>query len=181
MIVDWKKEIAVAWYVQNETAKLDVKKLWQYHMPNVAATEEDLRKTENLLGFSIDPMYRRFLGFANGWRCFYQHVDLFGTNELSGGEVKLRAESMLDYIETESFVASGIARSDVMPIAYSAFQADVFVQLKQNRRSSGIVIWFAGHEIERFANFDDFFLATVDYNRVRLERFRLDRIESQQT
>jgi hypothetical protein len=35
----------------------------------------------------------------------------------------------------------------------------------------GVVIWFAGYEIERFANFDEYFLAMMDYNRRELRRF----------
>jgi hypothetical protein len=33
----------------------------------------------------------------------------------------------------------------------------------------GVVIWFAGEEIDRFFDFDEFFLAMVEYNRRELE------------
>ncbi|MFL2443764.1 SMI1/KNR4 family protein, partial [Bacillus thuringiensis serovar israelensis] len=29
----------------------------------------------------------------------------------------------------------------------------------------GEIIWFAGEEIDRFENFDEYFLAMIDYNR----------------
>jgi hypothetical protein len=32
------------------------------------------------------------------------------------------------------------------------------------------VVWFAGYEIHRFASFDDYFAAMVDYNRNEIAR-----------
>lgn len=172
MISDWRKEIAIAWYVQNETAKLDKKRLWNYLLPKVAATEQDLAATEGVLGFALDPRYRAFLSYANGWRCFYQDVDIFGTAELRGGYPMRDACSILDEIDSEVFAKSKLVRSDLFPIGFSGKQSDVFVLLKPGRANSGAIVWLAGYEIERFPQFDEFFLAMVDYNRIRFEGFR---------
>jgi hypothetical protein len=71
MINDWKTEIAVAWKVLQAVQDADREGLWSYHLPRVAASEQELRDTERILGFGIDPMYRAFLTYANGWPDFH--------------------------------------------------------------------------------------------------------------
>src|SRR5438045_3201184 len=119
MISDWKKEIAVAWYVQNETAKLDKNGLWEYFLPKVAATEQELAESERALGFALDPRYREFLSYANGWQCFFQRVDLFGTAELLGGGATHAACSALEDVDLEVLRNRKLPRSDLLPIGFS--------------------------------------------------------------
>ena len=171
MITDWKKEIVVAGLVQEETAKLDIQKQWDYYLPNVAATERDLLRTETILEHPLDPRYREFLKYANGWRCFYQRVDLFGTEDLGNGVSMQMAYLLLDAIAAESLGNSRLARADLLPIAVSSTDVDLFVMTHPASSDPGIVIWFAGYEVQRFVRFDDFFLAMVDYNRLRYQRF----------
>ena len=92
MVADWKTEIAIAWKVLEAVRDADRKHLWSYHLPRVAATEQELRDVEKALGFRIDPLYRAFLGYANGWPDFHHCDDLFGTGELRGGELMEHAE-----------------------------------------------------------------------------------------
>ncbi|MCX5653816.1 MAG: SMI1/KNR4 family protein [Planctomycetota bacterium] len=180
MITDWKKEIAVAWYVQNETAKLDIQGLWDYHLPRVAATERELTAVEAVIGHSLDPRYREFLSYANGWECFYQRVDLFGTRELCGGRLMNAAYMMLDEIEPQAFREGPLAKSELFPIAVSSVDIDMFVITRPGgAHRPGVVIWLAGQEIDRFPTFDEFFLAMVDYNRLRYERLRRESGESE--
>ena len=168
MISDWKKEIAIAWHVQDETAKLDKHQLWEYFLPKVAASEQELAETESVLGYAIDPRYREFLSYANGWRCFLQRVDLFGTAELRGGRAMRDACSALENIDSEVLAKSTLVRSDLLPIGFSGEQGDLFVLLKPSSTKPGTIAWFAGYEIERYPIFDGFFLAMVDYNRLEI-------------
>jgi hypothetical protein len=172
MISDWKKDIAIAWCVQNETAKLDKDNLWEYYLPKLAATEKALAETEAVLGYNLDPRYREFLSYANGWRCFLQRIDLFGTTELRGGCPMPEACLALDEIDSELLAKSKLVWSDLLPIGFSSEQSDVFALLKPSSANPGTIVWFAGYEIERFPRFDDFFSAMVDYNRLRFERLR---------
>ena len=130
MIADWKKEIAAAWHVKDETAKLDVQNLWEYHLPRVAATERELAEVEAVIGHRLDARYREFLSFANGWKCFYQMVDLFGTAELSGGGLMDAAQEILVEILPESFKQGPIAKSELLPIAVSQTDRDMFVMTR---------------------------------------------------
>jgi hypothetical protein len=170
MKIDWKTELAVAWRVLQAIQGTDRQGLWSYHLPRVAATEAELLATETRLGFELDSMYRAFLGYANGWPDFYHCVDLLGTNELRGGELMANAKEMLSAIDEVVWHQNRIRLVDLLPIAVSKTDMDVFAIVTPSRDFAGEVIWFAGAVIERFENFDEFFLAMVDYNRVQLAR-----------
>lgn len=172
MVTDWKKEIAVAWYVQEQTAMLDQDNCWEYFPPRVGATEADLVLAEATIGHRLDEHYREFLRFANGWQCFYQRVNLFGTEELCGGAQMATACLLLEAIEPEILDKSNFKKSELLPIAASSTDRDLFVIARPESAVAGTVVWLAGYEIEQFPTFDEFFLAIVDYNRIRYERFR---------
>lgn len=52
------------------------------YISEVVETKDQIKSVEDKLGYTLDTSYRNFLRFANGWKAFYQTVDLFGTNEL---------------------------------------------------------------------------------------------------
>ena len=175
MIQDWKQQIAVAWLVRQEMMGVDTQKLWPYHLPEVAAADEQLLEAEQHLGHSIDPRYKAFLKCANGWPAFYQAVDLFGTDDLIYGSRKENGEFILSLLDEAVVKKSGIKREDLLPIAATNLDRDLFVITRPTSNSPGIVIWFAGEEIDRFPNFDEFFLAMVEYNRIAVKRFKEQR------
>jgi hypothetical protein len=45
----------------------------------------------------------------------------------------------------------------------------LFVISRPQSHNPGVVIWFAGDEIDRFPNFEEFFLAMAGFNRAELE------------
>ncbi len=170
MVNDWKTEIAVAWKVLQAVQAADRERLWSYHLPRVAASEQELHDAERILGFGIDPMYRVFLAYANGWPDFHHSADLFGTNELRGGQLMGRANEMLSAIDEAVWKGNQVSPSDVLPLAVSKHSIDVFAIVRPSCGSSGQVIWFAGEVVEHFVDFDEFFLAMVDYNRLEIRR-----------
>ncbi|MGM9922215.1 MAG: SMI1/KNR4 family protein [Bhargavaea sp.] len=161
----WKDHIAVMHLVKQELVKRDKDKLWPHHLPEVGATEEQLQAAEMALGFSLDSQYREFLLYADGWKGFIQTVDLFGSGQLTGSGVLDDAMALLDSVEPDVLECSGVAKEHLLPIAASSFDKDLFVIALQGSPAPGTVIWFAGEEIDRFQNFEDFFLAMIDYNR----------------
>lgn len=167
---DWPKELVVLVEVKEVLAQLDKEKLWPYHLPQVGASEEEVAACEGRLGFQLDHKYRTFLKYANGWRGFYQTVDLFGTAELSGSEHMKRAWLMVSAVRSV-LEQGGVRLADVLPIATTMVDKDVFVITTARSPMPGIVIWIAGEEIDRFPHFDEFYLAMVDYNRNEVDRF----------
>jgi|SRR6185312_537968 len=117
----------------------------------------------------LDRQYATFLRHANGWRAFYQTVDLFGTGELSGGSLMTYACDLLRYVEPEVLVTADLQRADLLPIAATRQDKDLFVLVKPGAKQSGSVVWFAGTEIQRFDGFEEYFLVMVDYNRSQIE------------
>jgi hypothetical protein len=174
MIEDWKKEIAIMVIVKQELMKFDITNLWPHHLPEVAANEEQILLVENGLGQRLDDNYRDFLKYANGWKGFLQTIDLFGTKELFNSPMMDYANRVLNVIDDNVLEASGFKRDELLPIAATSSDRDLFVISSSQSSCPGIVIWFAGEEIDRFTNFDEFFLAMVDYNREEIDNLKAD-------
>jgi hypothetical protein len=169
MIKDFSVAIGAAWKIRQQMMERDHRKLWSYHLPELAATDEQIVEAEQHLGFAIDARYKTFLRCANGWPAFYQSVDLFGTSDLIGGSRKDNAEMILSFLSDDTFERSRLKRSTVFPIAATGVDRDIFVMTSPSSSCPGAVIWFAGDEIDRFETFDDYFLAMMEYNRRELE------------
>jgi hypothetical protein len=149
--------------------ELDKRKIWPYHLPELAATNEQITKAEQHLGHLLDPRYKAFLKCANGWPAFYQSVDLFGVEDLNGGIKHECGEFQLGHLNDTVLDKSRIKRQELLPIGATSYDRDLFVITRPNAQMPGVVIWFAGEEIDRFFDFDEFFLAMVEYNRRELE------------
>ncbi|NMC56791.1 MAG: SMI1/KNR4 family protein [Eubacteriaceae bacterium] len=165
----WRDNIVVMIYVKQEIMKLDVNKIWPHHFPEVAATEKEINKAESYLGFKLDSYYREFLKAANGWKGFYQTVDLFGTNEFCGMPIMEHATSMLSAVEDNVIKSIGFSREELIPIAATDLDKDLFVMSRPSSHEPGVVIWLAGEEVERYKNFEEYFLAMIDYNRLMIK------------
>ncbi len=160
MSIDWKLEISKLVYVKQVIADLDKQKLWPHHLPRVAASNEDVARLENKIQRKVPSEYLEFLKFANGWPGFYQHVDLFGTDDYFNEDLMAYADEIF-----EQTPFGNDRTEDLLVIATTRHDIDLFCL----NLDSGEVLWFAGEEIERFENFDEFFLAMEDYNREEIE------------
>lgn len=169
---EWKTQIAKLAYVKQQLAEVDTQKLWPWHLPNIAATKQEITDCERYLGFKIDSQYADFLMHANGWHGFIQATDLFGTTDLAGGERMRKAVEILSYLEENVIKQAGVERDEVLPIALSPLDLDLFVITKPSTTQPGTVIWFAGYEIQRFADFQNFFLAMIDYNLLAIKELK---------
>jgi hypothetical protein len=168
----WTEEIAKLVYIKQVLADLDLKKLWPHHLPSVAATPAQIDAAEKALGYPLDSKYMQFLLHANGWRGFYQTVDLFGTDDLLGSARMGQAHELLHAIDDRAIAASGHRRSELQPIAATSVDRDIFFMTSSQGNNPGEVLWFAGELIDRFPNFEEFFLAMMDYNRAEVARFQ---------
>jgi hypothetical protein len=173
--VDWRKEIAILAFVKSAVSKLDTENLWRHHLPRVAASPEQLQSVEIALGHALDPMYAEFLRHANGWPAFYQNVDLFGTEELHGGGMMKRAAELLSATALVALDQSRVRAHELLPIAVSTTDLDLFAIMRPNSSAPGTIIWFAGTEIDRFSTFHEYFLAMADYNRLDYRNLQKDK------
>jgi hypothetical protein len=166
----WPDEIAKLALIKQRLADADKKCLWPYHLPSLAASRDMLNEAESVLRLDLDLRYATFLLYANGWKGFYQSVDLFGTNDLAGSDDMTAALKLAHAIEENVLITAGVAISQILPIAWTRHDLDLFALTLPGSSNPGEVLWFAGGLIERFANFDEYYLAMVDYNRAELAR-----------
>jgi hypothetical protein len=176
VITDFSTAIAQACVVKQQTMELDKRKIWPYHLPQPAVTDEQILRAEQYLGHPIDARHKVFLKCANGWPAFYQTVDLFGTTDLIGGPRNECGEFLLSCLDQSVLKRSGLARCELLPLAATKSDRDLFVITRPNSSSPGMVIWFAGEEIDRFVNFDEYFLAMCEYNSNELQNFQQETI-----
>ena len=169
-MIDWKREIAIAYLVKQRVADVDSNHIWEFHLPEEAATEEAIVAVENSLGFKLDPEHRAFLRHADGWKGFMQDNDVFGVADLVAGPRYQEAIELLQSLEDLKPIC-GFEQNELLPFASSSTNIDLFVITKPNSQSPGIVLWFAGQVIDRFLSFSEWFLAMVDYNRREFQRF----------
>lgn len=151
--------------IKSEVAKVDREKLWPYALPRAAAAPAQIAAAEAELGLALDPQYREFLSYADGWPAFFHRIDLFGTSELCGNERMQHAREMLTYLEPNVLQTARVQRADLLPIAATTRDLDLFVMTRSADNRPAPVIWFAAYEIQRFDSFQEYFLAMQDYNR----------------
>lgn len=168
MTYDWRPRIVEMVYIKQAVADADKAGLWEHRLPGVAASEEEVQDAERALGFTLDARYRDFLRFANGWPAFYHDVNLFGTRELVSG----MGRQELSYIEAEALAQAGVDAAGLLPIAVSQNDLDLFVLGMPSAPNAGEVLWFAGGLIDRFPDFEEYFLAMADYNRLQVDRLK---------
>ncbi len=160
--VNWKKEIAVAYLVREKVKEADTKGVFKYHLPALAATESDLLEAEKKIGERLSEPYREFLKCANGWRSVLQNIDLFGSENFEF------AEELLDTLNDVRLVVE-CSRNELLPIGVSRLDGDVIAMSRSCSSKSGKVFWLAGQLVDEFPNFQEFFLAMVDYNRANVQ------------
>ena len=168
MSTNWKNEIVKLASLKEKLNSVDKECLWPWHLPEVGANEEELLSLEKALNHRIDIKYRTFLTYANGWQGFFHDIDLFGTGSFCDHHIYRRAIRLLNSLDLDSLRANSLKKDDLLPIAVSLYDIDLIVLLK-NSSSDSPVIWFAGGEVERFSDFEQFFLAMIEFTYEDIE------------
>jgi SMI1-KNR4 cell-wall len=165
MTIDWKREIVNMAIVKQHLHEVDKMRLWDWHLPEVAATVEQIKDLEGYLGYDIDNQFKSFLVCANGWKSMYHDVDIFGTtNYLRECPLYKKFGYLLEVV-IESCPGENIVSSELLPIAVSNDDIDIFAINNIYSASPGVVTWFAGYKIDTFPSFEEFFLSMIEYNR----------------
>lgn len=169
----WNLEIESMINIMSDLKKADIDEIYEYNLPESPATQKQIEEVEDYLGYKLDKEYKSFLKHADGWKGFKQTIDLFGTKELLHikeiDSVNVAFDTLLEEGVLES---SGFSKSELLPIAVAQYDSDLFLMTNANSNIPGMIIWFAGYEVERYENFQRFFSAMIEYNRARVERFK---------
>lgn len=169
-IGDWKQALDELVRLHQHIRDLDHDSIWANEMPRSPATPEDILRVEQALRCELDPRFKAFLLHANGWRAFYQWVDLFGTEELLGERMKAGARRLLELDKAGLLRQTGLDIAKLLPIGITqrgqgAEVPDLFLQVREGGPDKGAVLWLSDEEVDRFPSFDAFYLAMLDYNR----------------
>lgn len=172
VIEDWRPPIVEMVMVKRDLAEWDPKGIFPNRLPEVAATEEQIRGVERALGVTLDAEHRGFLGFADGWTCFHQNITLFGTRELVGGPLHDAALEAFEYAP-EALDELGRSAEALLPIAASLEQADVFVMPIDDGVVGRQVHWLAeGEVIDSFDSFGQYFVSMIEYTKRRISKMQ---------
>lgn len=163
----WKERLVKLLMIRDELYKADKERLWKYYYPEVAAEMNEILLAQKRLKVKLSQDYIDFLLCANGWKCFYQLVDLFGTKDFETENMS-RAKAFLN-IELEYNKSLKNIKDYLFPIAVSQTDKDLFVMLLTEGSDYGQIIWFAGGENDRFSSFSDFFESMIEYNKEELK------------
>ena len=166
--MDWRLDIVTAVAVHQACMRVDVDELWEYSLPELRASEQEIADAEKRLGFRLPEQYRSFLHYTNGWQYFYQDVNIFGTGELLAGELHDEAEELLE-VAKEVLPPLEYDLDCFFPIAASMTQIDLFVIGKVGSPWEGQVIWIAGDIIDEYESFLEYFRSMVAYNKLGAE------------
>ena len=171
--MDWKKEISRLVLIKQELHQYDPHSLWPWHIPGTAANSTDIINVESKLGFKLPTEYAKMFEYINGWTGFFQTVDLFSLDDLLGSDLMKYAHTILMTLEQEGILhESGISLDDIFPIAATKLDLDIFVITKHDINTPGMVIWYAGQEIDRFTNLNEYFLSMIEYHEIGLKEIK---------
>lgn len=147
----------------------EVKPLYPFTIPHVAATEEQLASAEARLGHALDPVHRAFLSYGNGWPDFYIDSDLLGTEDLGQGPIWERLQNDLDafYASLEGPYHNVPPRDQIYPISFNPEEPSIFA-IWTNGPASGNgghpVAWLPWADTDPYDDFFEFFAVTYqDY------------------
>ncbi|MBV9139728.1 MAG: hypothetical protein JO115_02200 [Pseudonocardiales bacterium] len=144
--------------------------------PHVGANPEQLVRAEQRLRHPLDPVYWEFLTYANGWPDYFQDVRLLGTEELGRGQLWDRGQQLLNtYFEDGPASPPDFPpRTDLELIAVGTETIDIHVLWITGPVTDGghPILWLAGEEIDRWANFHEYFRSIYAYLERALERAR---------
>lgn len=163
----WKERLVRMLIVRNELYEADKEGLWEYHYPEVAASMSEISLIQQKLKVEFSEDYINFLLCANGWKCFYQLVDLFGTKDFETEAIEYSNKMLEAELNNDESLSS--IRDSLLPIAVSRTDKDLFVMVLKEGDEYGQIIWLAGGTVECFASFTDFFESMIEYNKEELE------------
>lgn len=163
----WMVRIVRMLKVRNEMYLADKEQLWDYYYPELAAQPEDILSLQKKLNVTLSQDYIDFLLRADGWKCFYHDVDLFGTKDFD--TESMTYASLLLSVELEYHDSLRQMKDQLLPIAVSRTDKDLFVMVLTEGKDFGQIVWLAGGEIDRFSSFIEFFDSMMEYNQLELE------------
>lgn len=145
--------------------------LWPYYYPELAATQQEVERAESALGMAVPSFYRDFLLYANGWRGFFQTLDLLSTSQLIEGKHKHAFNQVVRSLDGEQWAAMGLNPIELIPLGVSLEDKDMLIGDVSANDNEPPVIWFAGEIVDRWPNFIECFKSMISYTEREIRHF----------
>ena len=164
----WPDLIGLLVLVKQEIAEREPGGPYVYALPRVSASPAALDAAAARDG-ELDPEYREFLSFADGWPEFSLSTQLMGTSDLLGAVY----DTAQDYLDTTlAYADLGLDAAQLLPVAVASEDKDVIVVGRPGTPLAGQVVWLAGEEVDRYPSFRAWFTDTLEHHRRMLDRVR---------
>lgn len=133
----WPDLIGLFILLKQEIAEWEPSGSYTYHVSHAGASPAELVALEEQVGSRLDPEYREFLGFANGWPDFSLSVQLMGTGDFTG-PLKAMADEYLSVMLP--YQGEDLKDAPLLPTAVAARDKDVFVVGRPGSPLAGQVV-----------------------------------------
>ncbi|GAB2829231.1 SMI1/KNR4 family protein [Lentzea nigeriaca] len=172
-MADWEELIGLSVLLRQQLGSLDPE-LSPFRIPGEGATEEQLRAAESRIDAPLDPMYRDFARYANGWPYFFTYAHLLGAEQFGQGELWQKGNELLWLYYSEGPPRGAFpSLAELTIIGVGAEVTDLFVIWRTGPVFDGghQVSWLAGEEVDRYANFRTFLLSVNQYLQSDIKKF----------
>ena len=183
-MANWPVMIVGMTLINNALNKTDRKNLWEYNLPKLRMGRgtEAVYEIQKKLKVKFSKEYEEFLIETDGWNCFFQEVDLFGTSDLEPDSDKMkRAMRMLERKRAKDSELRKM-KGKLLPIGASRDDDGIWlILLVIKGRNFGKTICFCLDDPDDEgvcwdASFEDFFLSMMECQREHLEQLMREEI-----
>lgn len=167
----WPDLIAAMGQLREQVSQVDPG--FEFTIPHLAATPEQIAAAEQRLGHPLDPQHKEFLSSGNGWPEFYMGSALLGTEELGQGmawaEVNDELDAFYSSLEDPAVVPP---RDQIYPISFDPGGSTIFAIWKDGPVTDGghPVLWLPWSDTEPYENFFEFFRMVYQEYESELEQ-----------
>jgi len=165
----WPSLIVALVRIKERLAEVDGG-FWPFHLPELRASDSLLQSTESKLGFRFQDSYRDFLLHSNGWKGFFQTIDLLSCDELIGGEHQRYFWGAHAGLQPEEWQRVGLDQSKILPIGVTLEDRASFV-LDFSNTGKQRFLWLGAEVVDEWGDFADFFRSMIEYNRLEIDSF----------
>jgi hypothetical protein len=154
----WPDLIAAMGQLREQVNQVDPD--FEFTIPHLAATSEQIAAAEQRLGHPLDDQHKEFLSYGNGWPEFYMGSTLLGTEELGQGMTWAQINEGLDAFYSSLEDPNAVPpRNQIYPISFDPGSATAFAIWKDGPITDGghPVLWLPYPDTEPYDNFFEFF------------------------
>jgi hypothetical protein len=164
----WPELIGFMILARNECSKRDLRGLFTYDPPGSQPPSGALESAEDRLGQKLPPALREFYTFCNGWPNFSQDISVVSLDYLGSKTLVERLllveDTLLSVGSTE--IIPGVSTRDCYVFGYGEDDEATYLVVGESVDTRGTIIKWWSEDYEVFADFREFFMASIEYTNL---------------